>query len=315
MEATNREAAGMQTVAGSHSGSPDGDWPLAHAPGTVQVRKSLVESRVHRAGRIDEIRVTLPGDPDSQLFIRGMFTYRAITQACRQVPILRGVLAGILQNQKAEPGSFRYKGISNVFDSLPTEFLFTATREDIANTVDLVFDSEQRKEVGVTFLMTGPFSAFCLIAMPKSSYSEELRSDLETHVMGSLRATYSDHGLYVGRFETVLAYFYLTGVQKPDEDGLKALRSELREIATPWSAQLWQALDEERDEATADRLTEDYGRAFPESWKRATTASRAIQDIDRLEALSSSNPLSVDIFEDGDSIALRIYQSLSLIHI
>ncbi|MFT6232418.1 MAG: glutamate dehydrogenase [Myxococcota bacterium] len=309
MEATNREPAGIQTATGPHSGAPDGDWPSAHAPGTVQVRKSLVESRVHRAGRIDEIRVTLPGDPDTNLFIRGMFTYRAITQPCRQVPILRGVLAGILQNQEAEPGSFRYKGISNVFDSLPTEFLFTATREDIANTVDLVFESEQRQEVGVTFLMTGPFSAFCLIAMPKSSYSEDLRSDLESHVMGSLRSTYSDHGLYVGRFETVLAYFYLTGVKKPNEGGLKALRSELRDIATPWSAQLWHALDAKRDEATADRLTEDYGRAFPDSWMRSTPATRAIKDIDHLEALSAANPLYVDIFEDGDSIALRIYQS------
>lgn len=309
MEATNRDAAGIQTVPGPHAGSPDGEWPKPHAPGTVQVRKSLVESRVHRAGRIDEIRIAMPGDADNTLFIRGMFTYRAITQACRQVPILRGVLRDILTHQNAEPGSFRYKGISNVFDSLPTEFLFTADKSDIENTVDLVFEAEQRQEVGVSFLMTGPFSAFCLVAMPKSSYSEDLRRELESYTLARLGATYSDSGLYVGRFETVLAYFYLTGVRPPSEEGLAELKSELRERATPWLARLWRALAADSDEDTADRLTELYGRAFPEAWTRRNSARRTVRDLHHLESLSDGRPLAVDVFEQDDDILLRIYQS------
>ena len=86
-----------------------------------------------------------------QLFIRGMFTCRAVNQPCRNVPILRKVLASILDGEEAKPGSFRHKGIANVYDSLPTEFLFTADQNAITGMVDLVFESEQQQEVGVTF--------------------------------------------------------------------------------------------------------------------------------------------------------------------
>src|SRR5690606_5078419 len=129
------ESLGIQRIPGPCRGDLEGPWPPPHDPMTVQVRKGRCESPIHRAGRIDEILVTLPGHGDraeESLFLRGMFTYRAVTQPSRNVPILRRVLGDILEEQQSNPGSFRYKGIANVFDSLPTEFLFTASRQSIA---------------------------------------------------------------------------------------------------------------------------------------------------------------------------------------
>ncbi|MBW1878172.1 MAG: NAD-glutamate dehydrogenase, partial [Deltaproteobacteria bacterium] len=238
-----------------------------------------------------------------------MFTYRAVTQPCRNVPILRQVLASILEEAESKPGSFRYKGIANVFDSLPTEFLFTASHQAIAETVDLVFESEQQHEVGVSFLMTGTQSSFCLVAMPKSQFGDELRRALEEHLVTSLKATYSDHGLFVGRYDTVLLYYFLTGVEPLQEEELQHLIEQMREMATPWPARLWRALARRFDETTADRLTEIYGRSFPDEWTRQTPASRAVRDIGRLESLSDTNRLVADVFEDQDGILnLRLYE-------
>src|SRR5690606_3697770 len=92
----NDEPLGIQKLRGTYYGTPEGEWPSPHQPGTVRVRKSHVESPVHRAGRIDELLVSLGDDDSKGLFIRGMFTYRAVTQPSRNVPILRRVLAGIL---------------------------------------------------------------------------------------------------------------------------------------------------------------------------------------------------------------------------
>ena len=155
------QSFGIQTVTdGRFYNSHSGEWPTAHHSATVQVRKGVQESPVHRAGRIDEITVHMPGQWDDQaVFIRGMFTYRAVTQPSRNVPILRRILAKILGESDSTPGSFRYKGIANVFDSLPTEFLFTATEDAVIQMVDLVFESEQQQEVGITFLRLGPQSA------------------------------------------------------------------------------------------------------------------------------------------------------------
>jgi len=306
------EPLGIQTIDGPMYSDASGDWAQPHLPETVRVRKSHRESPVHRNGRIDEILVTI--DEERQLFIRGMFTYRAVTQPSRNVPILRGVLAAILAEQTTGPGSFRYKGIANVFDSLPTEFLFTATGQAIAEMVDLVFESEQQQEVGVTFLMNGQDSAFCLVAMPKTQFGDELRRQLEREIVDTLDATYTDHGLFFGRYETVLLYYYLTGVTNPGHDAVQRLTERIRQVATPWLARLWEALAAAYGEAKADRLADTYGRAFPPAWTRATTAVRAVRDIAHLESLADAEAVSADLYEDHNGqLTLRIYQARDLV--
>jgi len=311
---------GMETATGklgiqtyedrSITTSADGEWVEPHAPGTVRVRKSPVESPVHRAGRIDEILVSL--DPDSgqwDLFIRGMFTYRAVSQPTRSVPIVRQVLARVLKRQGAKPGSYRYKGIANVFDSLPTEYLFTASEDAIAQMVDLVFDSEQRQEVGVTILKTSGDSAFCLVSLPTAGYGDELRRDLEVEIVGTLNATYADHGIFMGRYNIVLLHYFMTGVQFPDDRGIQGLTERIRELATPSQSRLWHALADEFGESRADYLTDTYGRAFPESWLR-NTAERVVSDIAHLEALSGEKRVIARVFQSrDDELCLRLYQS------
>jgi glutamate dehydrogenase len=299
---------GIQRLRGSYHNSSEGDWPPPHEPGTVKVRKSRIESPVHRTGRIDEILVGMPGS--GTLFIRGLFTYRAVTQPSRNVPILRGVLAAILQEQQSDPGSFRYKGIANVFDSLPTEFLFTARHKAIAEMVDLVFEAEQQQEVGVTFLMTGPDSAFCLVAMPKAQYSDDLRRDVESEIVATLKATYSDHGLFIGRYDTVLLHYYLTGVVFPGDTGVQKMTDNIRQIATPWLARLWHAFAAQTDDKTADRLADTYGRAFPDLWVRSTPVERAVRDIEMLEQLAGTKNVTADVWLDQNgALKLGIYQA------
>ncbi|MBX2803083.1 MAG: NAD-glutamate dehydrogenase [Myxococcales bacterium] len=305
------EPLGIQTIDSDYLHDASGSWPNPHAPGTVQVRKSPIESPVHRSGRIDELLVTVgpQEDPDSmQLFVRGMFTYRAVTQPSRNVPILRTVLAEILAEQTSAPGSFRYKGIANVFDSLPTEFLFTATRLAIAEMVDLVFEAEQQQDVGVTFIMNGQDSAFCLVAMPKRQFGDDLRRALEEEIVRTTSATYTDHGLFVGRYDTVLLHYYLTGVSFPGDDEVARLTEHIRKLATPWLARLWDALSEKFGESEADRLADTYGRAFPEEWMRQTGIERSVRDIELLEGLSQGG-VRADMFEQGEELFLRVYQA------
>ena len=297
-------------------GASDGHWPEAHMGSTVRVRKSHQESPVHRSGRIDELLISVPrtGADDQYLFIRGMFTYRAITQASRNVPILRQVLANILQSQSAAPGSFQYKGIANVFDSLPTEYLFTSGVTAIHEMVDLVFDSEQQQDASVHVQMTSNDTAFVLVALPKGQFSDDLRADFEVDITGTLKATYSDHGLFVGRFDIVLMHYFLTGVVHPGDDQLHELKERLRQRATPWNARLWQALAEQYPESVADRLVETYANGFPKAWVRAASTDRLLRDVDRLESLSPSRPVAADLWADDDSssLLLRIYQAEDL---
>lgn len=304
------ERLGTQSVDSPYFSTVDGDWPSPHAFSTVHVRKSHQESPIHRSGKIDEILITLD---DGQLFIRGLFTYRAVTQPSRNVPIIRGVLSDILKDTNFQPGSYRYKGMANVFDSLPTEFLFITSADAIADIMDLVLDAEQQQEIVSRLTDIGTDAAFFLVAMPKAQYDDELRKVIEATIIGTLRASYCDHGLFVGRYETVLLHFYLTGVRQVEQTVRRQLSERIRAMATPWSSRLWLALAEHHDESKADRLTNTYGNAFPDYWIRNNTASRAVRDIQLLESLSEERSVRADVYHDSTNVpTLRIYQKEDL---
>jgi glutamate dehydrogenase len=297
---------GTQTIDGPYFSTPEGDWPSPHASSEVLVRKSHQESPIHRTGKIDEILVTLD---DGQLFIRGLFTYRAVTQPSRNVPIIRGVLSEILKSTNSQPGSYRYKGMANVFDSLPTEFLFTTSAEAITDIMDLVLEAEQQQDIVSKLTDIGTDAAFFLVAMPKAQYDDELRKTIENTIIGTLGASYCDHGLFVGRYETVLLHFYLTGVRQVEDVVRRQLSDRIRAMATPWSSRLWLALAEHHDETTADRLANTYGKAFPDYWIRNNSASRAVRDIQMLESLTDDRNVRADVYHDStNEPTLRIYQ-------
>ena len=307
MEASGN-SYGIQSVDSPYRCRHERAWAPPHPPGTVFVRKSRSDSPIHRAGRIDEVRVLVgEGESREELYIRGMFTYRAVTQPSRNIPVLRDVLRTELSRQEALPNSFRYKGIANVFDSLPTEFLFTTPGAAIGEVVELVLDSEQQQEVGVTLLTYEDSTAFALLSMPKAQYSDELRRDIEAEISRSLGATYADHGLFIGRFDTVLLHYYLTGLQKSDDRTVQGLTERIRALATPWESRLWQVIARESGEERADQLVDTWGRGFAADWMRRTSPERAASDLAMLDALPEGG-MTADVFEEEGIARLRVYQ-------
>jgi glutamate dehydrogenase len=300
---------GFQAMEPPFAGTTGGDWPDAHPPGMVRLRKSGVESPVHRSGRIDEILVVVPGRPE--LYLRGLFTYRGISAPSRSVPILRGVLKEILAQQQSAPGSFRYKGIANVFDALPTEFLFASTRNAITEIVDRVFEAEQSQEVYLGVHTGTPGTALALLAMPQGRYSEDLRRRIEAELCRSLAASSSEFGVYVSRYDTVLLHYYLRLTDSmPSRTEIQALGASIQEMATPWSERLWRGLVEAYGEDEADRLLEKYGHSFGEAWSRNNSGERTVRDVQQLEGMAERR-VSADLFEgsEPDTLVLRLYQS------
>ncbi|MCB9741085.1 MAG: NAD-glutamate dehydrogenase [Alphaproteobacteria bacterium] len=294
--------------------SDPGSWdesPWPELP--VHVRKGVVESPVHRSGRVDEILVQVPDESGRHSYdvrLRGMFTYRAVTQTSRSVPILRQVLASILQQEGSRPGSWRYKGIANVFDSLPTEYLFTAQVDEIGQMVERVLDAESEQQVRV-HIMHKPRSnmTFALAAMPRGQFSDRLRKRMENTLLEGTGATYTDHGVFVGRFETVLIYFYLTGGKDLSDADREQIREGLTELATPWEDRVYVTLSERYGDERGDQLIARYGGAFGEEYTSRNSSERTVTDLGYLEQISDENPVIADLFTDHKGRpCLRIYQ-------
>ena len=281
--------------------------------GFIEVRKGRVESPVHRAGRVDEIRVAVPGEgaqPPEILCIQGLFTYRAVTQPSRHVPLLRRVLANILEHQDSKVGSYRYKGISNVFDSLPTEFLFTASQVEIAKMIDRVLEAEQSGQVRAHVVQDrNAGTTFALAAMPRGRWTDQLREDIQEELLTSTGASYSDHGVFFGRFDTMLVHFFLTGARDLDAAEVERIRARVVTLATPWQTLLHEALVERFGPDEGDRLIIKYSTAFDEKYRRHSSPDRAARDIAILQRLGDEG-VAVDRFVDAEGqLHLRLYQS------
>ena len=284
-------------------------WPGAAGP--ITVRKGALPSAVHRAGRMDEIRVESPAGngPAKVLILQGLFTYRAVTQPSRSVPILRRTLAELLRNQDSRPGSYRYKGLANAFDSLPTEYLLSASADDALRAVEVSLDAELERDArtAVLPLRTGR-GAFVLLALPRDQWSDRLRADVAAAVQARLAGHIVDKGVYVGRYQTMLAHFYEGGAV-PDAAAIQAVQQEVAEIARPWQDRTWRAIAERMGEPTADHWIQRYANAFDDIYRQTTAAERTARDIEMLERLSPAHPVEVDLFRDARGrLNLRIYE-------
>ena len=274
----------------------------------VSIRKGPTESKVHRAGRMDEICVRL--SDGTEIKLQGLFTYRAVTQPSRHVPILRQTLTQILDNQDCKPSSYQYKGISNVFDSLPTEFLFTTQPNEIAEMIDRVLEAEQERKARAHILQaTEDGSAFVLAAMPRGRWSDEVRAEIENTLIDATGASYCDHGVFVGRYDTMLIHFYLTGCNPLDDQDSADLSAEVMDIAAGWPERIRVALTDECGAEKAEGLSLRYGAAFEDMYQRMTSPAQAARDIQLLEAVSESNRVLADVYQDDrDRLSLRMYQ-------
>ena len=282
-----------------------GDFP-------VRARKSHKASPVHRNGQIDEIRIMVPdSNGTSELLVRGMFTYRAITQPSRHVPILRALLSTILAEDHSLPGSWRYKGIANAFDSLPTEFLFTASRTQVESVIARVLDAETERKVRVHIsIADAEGKGFVLAAMPKCQYADGIIQIMEREMTRSTGATYIDQGVFVGRYGTVLVHFFLTGVRGLSPEAEEELRDTLTNLATPWARRFEEEIANEHGEELADQLHTRYRTAFDTLFMQRIEPARAAQDIILLEQLSDERGLIADIYLDSEErVNLRLFQS------
>ena len=293
-------------------------WPAAETgsfAGIVQVRKGNVEAPVHRNGRVDVIRIALPG---SQTVVRGLFTHRALTQPCRHLPILRRALAGVLADTRQRPNSYRYRGLANIFDSLPTEWLFSATADQIRSVIELVFDAEQDQQVRVHVAQQDEGSTtFTLISIPERRYSEELRDRVQQQLASVTGANYTDSGLFAGRYDSVLLQVYQTGTRALTAEDCAALQQQITALTTPRgdragatpgafrdSAGDWTATTEPaaRSVTVLMDLTGASAAQVADAWRAAITrtqGSQILADLRDASAEPAGKAFAWTLYTDG----------------
>ena len=274
-------------------------------PDFVLIEKASSESPIHRPGKIDHISVKR-FSPDGRLTgfgnFLGLFTHQALEEPGSEVPILRRKLAAVLEAEGAIRGSHLYKEIEAAFDSIPLEYLFLFSPEEIHEDVRLILGAQARNEIGLNVNRSPEGrSALVMLVLPPGKYSEELCAQVERRLTERLRANYSDHRVFHTEVEATVLHFYFTGgdQQIPEVDH-RALSEEIRALTQSWEDRMRDRLLTYFGEPRASELFRRYASAFPEPYQVSHHEFDAVHDIERLEALLAAGELQVSLLRQVD---------------
>ncbi len=284
-------------------------------PRIIQISKGWVESRIHRAGRLDRIFVKEhdeAGNISGFHTISGLFTFRALRTPSSQLPLLAERLEQILESERAPVGSHRHKALVTAFDSAPMEFLFGADVGHNATLVREIVEAEGAEEPSVVLQTdAGGRSFYAAIIMPRERYGEALRRGIRRLFELSPSVGYIDDRVSFLEEGTALIHFFCT-LTSGDAPETERLEREVRRLASRWDDGLTDELIREYGPTEGGELAARYVDAFPEGLHMTTHPADALRDVVGLEALHRNGDAQIALFFERaqskpETTMLRIY--------
>jgi glutamate dehydrogenase len=283
---------------------------IAGIPPFLWIRKSPTVSWVYRPGQCDHLLVQVfdsNGKDSGLMVIEGLFSFQALAEPRTNTPLLDTIIDQLFAQLKATKGSHRYRTIRNAFNSLPLEYLFTLQLEDVRQLIEQVIDVdvEQKLQTHIT-IDENQNTAFVFIALPRTHYSDELRSEIRTLLKEKFRAASVDDGVYAGNVDSVAFHFFLTNVVRIETADQEALKTQIEQAASPWIERLYTALRERHDATKARDLHSRYSGAFSARYREATSVMQAVSDIEILEDIQRGNAFECDLYREHDDQRLNV---------
>jgi glutamate dehydrogenase len=283
----------------------------------VEVTKANAESTVHRAARFDYVGVKKLSDGwqvQGERRFLGLLTTKAHFTATDQIPILRRKLRRVLELDGAIPGSHDYKQIVEIFNSMPRPDLFWSESEHLHAEIRAIMGIVQERGVRLT-VRPDPHARglAVMVVLPRDRFNATVRRRIQTLLAAHLQATHVDYQLAMGEDEAqVRLHFFFTTAAKASDLDVRALENEVGELTRTWEDHLRERLLQTRGDREGRRLADRYVRAFEDRYTAETSATRALADIEQLEALADGRVkvdlvTSLDDRRREDVTLLRIY--------
>lgn len=282
----------------------------------LTVRKSGSVSWAYRAGHLNHVIVRTP---EGTTVVEGLFSFQGLAQPHTEIPRLDRKVTDLYGLLGAVRGSHLYRSARNAFNALPIEHLFGLSVEDVRALVERIMSAENERRMSVHFMSDAPrHTAMVFVAMPRTHYDDELRSQVQDLLKERYSASSIDDGVYAGGGEAVSFHYFLSGAKALSEAEESQLRAEIEQLASPWSDRLYDELRKRHDQSEARRMHELYAEAFSPRYQEETGISRAVTDIELLEGLSDKAPFDCDVYreavdEPAGITRLRLFESQTLL--
>ena len=177
------------------------------------INKTNSESTVHRRVRMDYVGVKKlrpDGTAAGEHRFVGLFTSKASSEDAENIPILRQKLEQILSAAEAVEGSYDYKEIITIFNSLPKEELFLTSAAEIGGDIRTVLNAYQTSGVRAT-LREDPLKrgAAVMVIIPRDRFSGTVRKEIEAALVEELQGEVLNYHLAMGEGDQTRLHFYI----------------------------------------------------------------------------------------------------------
>ncbi|TYP88130.1 NAD-glutamate dehydrogenase [Blastococcus xanthinilyticus] len=261
----------------------------------LTVTKADSRSSVHRRAWLDLVAVTLPGSAGAVTRRRrfvGLFPSTAYGTSVLDVPLVRRRVEEVVRRSGVPADSHTGKQLLEVLETYPRDELMQVGADELLPVAMAVLQLQERRQTRLFLRQdaTGRFWS-ALVYLPRDRYTTEVRVAMQQLLLERLGG--SGVEFTARSTESVLARLHFvvrlpvgrTGATQPVDVDVEALQAELAAAARSWTDDLAEALAE-RYPAEAETVFARVADAFPAAYQEDFPATRAVEDLARLDGLA-----------------------------
>ena len=265
---------------------------LALAPNPLVLTKANSRATVHRPAYLDYVGVKRFG-ADGRIVgedrFLGLYTTTTYKASARDIPLLRGKVATVLQRAAFPPDSHDAKALLEILESYPRDELFRIDIDELFEIAMGILGLGERQRLRL-FVSRDALDRFvsCLVCVPRDRFNTENRERVGRILREEFGGTQIDWTLQ--RSESVLVRLhYIIHAEHGIRDGydVHEIEARLRTATRAWIDDLREALIDEHGEDQGTKLYRRYAQAFPPAYRDDWVARSAVSDLGRLEELAN----------------------------
>lgn len=265
-------------------------------------RRSTVQRHV-RMEHLAFARFAEDGRPAGLLRVLALFTRRGEDAPADATPVLRRKLADVLRTEDVVPGSHDEVVLTSLFQALPKDELFPTPVDDLRRVLLGLLHAEDHREIrALTRADAGTRTVSVLVAVPRDTYSPQLRDRVGALLRDRYDADRVDVTVSLGDRNEALARFLLTLEHAIPDLDTDRLEDEVRSLARSWIDEVTELLTAAVGADEASRLLGSISRRLPRSYRDSVGPDRAVEDLQLIaRVIDGDEPLDIDWQPDPDA--------------
>nr|WP_320137061.1 NAD-glutamate dehydrogenase [uncultured Amphritea sp.] len=270
-------------------------------PSRLMFAKDYHYSLVHRPAYMDRVvikRFDAQGNVIAKCRFHGLYTSSVYSEPMLMIPVIRRKAEAVLKRAGFERRSHNGKELLQIMSNLPRDELFLSSEQDLLDTAMGIFSLHDRRKVKLLVRKDRchQFITF-LYYVPRDIFSTALRLQVQDLLV---KACHADEAEFTTTFsESILArvqYVLRIDPGMADVLDLSQLEADVINISRDWRDELHTALTGLCGEERGNRLHNYYGHAFTSAYREHFPVLSAVYDIQRIEALSDTNPVTMSFY-------------------